>query len=532
METFETIGEKILKMSFVVGRTYMQYRFSPYLWISLLLMFILISLIMFAWKRRSEKSVPYFLLTLILAFVWVTAQAMEIASVNLATKLIWANIVYLPSTAIPVTYFYLALYFVGLEKWIRKRWLQAVTLMIPITFNILLWSNNYHELIRRNVYLDTSENIPVISKSYGPFFWFYAYYNIVLTIVTLIILIRDFRNKNRLQKAQVLSLFWGLLLPACSVCVYISKIFPIRIDPTPMTIGVSSIIISLGIYRYHLFDVISIAHSIIIKEMNTGLIIMNNEGEVLEINPAARDMLNIRLIRQDNAVDTILRTYPDLIELYKNKLSSITEIAIKGQESINYYEVSFKMLSNSKQLPIGWILQIYDITMRKLEEERIKEIAAHDSLTGLINRSRFEKMFDEAKEEAKKSGSALVVAYMDLDDFKLVNDTYGHDVGDALLKNVTDRLKMVLDGKGIISRYGGDEFTILFPIDNDEISLDHISELVSDTLVESMDYNNISIAIKASIGFSVYPKDGESLELLIKQADKNMYAIKRSKKSM
>ena len=510
----------------------MHYRFVPYLWMSLALTIILIFLIRFAFKRYAEKGVPYFLLTLVLAVVWVDAQAMEIAAVDLSAKLFWANISYIPSALIPVVYLYLALKFAGLDKWSKKRWLLTLLLLMPLLYNILLWTNEFHGLIRQNIFLDTSGSISVIGKTYGPVFWIYSVYNYLLTIVTLLILLKGLRVfKNRLERAQLFSLFMGLLLPACSVLLYISKIFPLKIDPSPITIGLSAMIISWSIFRYHLFDLVSFAHSMIIKEMSTGMIILDNAGTVLEINPAAQNMLNISLLQpSNNSIDTVLKSYPRMIEVYKKQVSKINEIFIKTEFGINYCEVSLKRLTNSDDIPVGWIYQIYDVTHRRLEEDKVKEQATHDALTGLINRSYFEKVFSGSLEASRISGTSLVVAYLDLDDFKLINDTYGHDAGDALLRAVAGRLKAVLKSSGIVSRYGGDEFAIMFPSIDDETTLDSIASTISDELEKYIEYDGKQLPVRTSIGFGVFPEDGDSLEVLIKKADETMYEKKRSKK--
>ncbi len=511
----------------------MQYRFVPYLWISIALTVILIFLINFAWKRRSEKSVPYFLLALILAAVWVISQAMEIAAIDLSTKLIWANIMYIPSTLTPVAYFFLAIQFVELDNLRKKRWLPICLLIMPLLLNLLLWTNDYHGLIRQNVFLDTSGSIPVVGKTYGPFFWVYTVYNTSLTIVTLLILIRGLRtSKIRLQRAQIFSLFLGLLLPTCSVCIFVSKIFPFNIDPTPIIIGLSGLIISWGIFRYRLFDIVKIAYSMIIREMCTGLIIIDNEGIVLEINPAAADMLGLS-VRQpvDVPILELLEAFPQLIDLYEQKINITDEVIYEKDNCTNYYEVSLKRLEKSPSAPLGWIMQIYNITKRKLEEEKIRHVASHDVLTGLLNRAHFQLVFSEELAHARMAGSTFAVAYLDLDDFKFINDTYGHEVGDEFLCEVARRLTGILRTSDIIARYGGDEYVILFPNVGEDEKLELISSKIFKAFEKSFLYNNNSMQIKASIGFSVYPRDGNSMDDLINKADKAMYSIKSTEKN-
>ena len=261
------------------------------------------------------------------------------------------------------------------------------------------------------------------------------------------------------------------------------------------------------------------------------MIILDNMGSVLEINPAAQNMLNISLPKPpENSVDLVLNSYPGMIDAYKNQVSKTNEIFIKTESGINYCEVSLKQLNNSNDIPVGWIYQIYDVTRRKLEEDKIKELATHDVLTGLINRTYFEKVFSGSLEAAKMSGISLAVAYLDLDDFKNVNDSFGHDAGDVLLREVSDRLKAVLKGSGIVSRYGGDEFAVLFPSVDGQKTLDNFACAIGEELEKHIEYDGLQIPIRASIGFSIFPQDGDSLDELIKTADKAMYEKKRSNK--
>ncbi len=493
---------------------------------------MLMHLIILVIVRHSQKTAPYFSVILCLSLLWVVFQALEISAVNLQTKIFWANLIYIPSTLNPVAYFFLALHYLGKDKWLKNRWLILALITMPLVCNALLWTNDYHGLMRQSVYLDTSGLIPVVGKTYGPFFWIYSVYNCAVAAMTLIILFRGYRSfENRLQKAQAFSLFLGLLLPALSVCVYISKFLPLKIDPTPIVIGVSSIIISWGIFRYHLFDIISIAHSMVIKEMSTGMLVLDDDGAVLEVNPSAQKLLIISCgANDDKSIYSLLSAHPILLDIYKNKTACIKEIYIKNQSDFTYCEVSFKKLSNKKGAAVGWIFQIYDVTQRKQEENKNRELAMRDSLTGLINRAYFEKIFLNSLAVSAKINSSFAVAYLDLDDFKLINDTLGHNAGDVLLRKVSDALQATLKGAAIASRYGGDEFAILFPSIESRDVLDCYSEKIIDDLEKCIEYNGLHIPIKASIGFGVYPEDGSDMDILLKKADGKMYEMKSSKK--
>ncbi len=167
------------------------------------------------------------------------------------------------------------------------------------------------------------------------------------------------------------------------------------------------------------------------------------------------------------------------------------------------------------------------------EEEAARHVAFYDPLTGLPNRALFHDRLEHGLEQAKRHGRALAVMFLDLDDFKNINDSYGHDLGDRVLQTIAGRLKQNIRGGDTISRYGGDEFLYLLMEFRNEQDIMLVSEKIITAIHAPYDVSvgdlSISLSINASIGISIFPQDGTTADTLIKSADKAMYRAKRDK---
>ncbi|MEW5705838.1 MAG: diguanylate cyclase, partial [Actinomycetota bacterium] len=167
-----------------------------------------------------------------------------------------------------------------------------------------------------------------------------------------------------------------------------------------------------------------------------------------------------------------------------------------------------------------------DITERKETEELLNHMAYYDSLTGLPNRMLLNEKLGRILDRRRHSGKMLAVLYLDLDNFKIINDTFGHDMGDCLLQDLAPRLTSCLRSSDIIARLGGDEFVILLPRIRDEKDAVRIAERIFKVLRAPFVLNGREIYITTSIGISLYPRDGEDARALIKNADTALYWAK------
>ena len=174
---------------------------------------------------------------------------------------------------------------------------------------------------------------------------------------------------------------------------------------------------------------------------------------------------------------------------------------------------------------------IRDITEIKKNEEKLKHQAYFDSLTGIPNRTLFLDRSEIALNQAKRSNEALAVIFIDLDEFKELNDTLGHDAGDVMLKTIAHRFINCARKSDTVSRRGGDEFTILMPrIKNIEDAV-KLAERILLSNKNAISIKEKMVFPKTSIGISIYPHDGDSIETLINNADKAMYYAKESGKN-
>ncbi|MGB8954001.1 MAG: EAL domain-containing protein [Tumebacillaceae bacterium] len=186
-----------------------------------------------------------------------------------------------------------------------------------------------------------------------------------------------------------------------------------------------------------------------------------------------------------------------------------------------------------KTVPIivnGEVIGIYglakDITAKKAKEDQMRRMAFFDILTDLPNRMMFEEQLQKEIEQARVEGQKLAVMFMDLDRFKMINDTFGHGIGDRLLQAVAERLNSCVQRDHAFARISGDEFTLILPNIAEAEDAIHVAQHILDTLERPFMLEGNELFITTSIGISLYPCDGLDIESLVKNADTAMYRAK------
>ena len=187
---------------------------------------------------------------------------------------------------------------------------------------------------------------------------------------------------------------------------------------------------------------------------------------------------------------------------------------------------SINSLCNGRGDIERYIAILYDLTDQKKAQERINYLAHYDILTGLPNRAMFKDRLCHALKLADRQKTMLALLCIDLDNFKQVNDTYGHPAGDELLCRVAKKLQNTLRISDTLSRPGGDEFIILLEQIKDPVSVKTTAEKVVRVLAEPVDVGETEIFLSASVGISLFPDDGPDIDTLVRNADMAMYRSK------
>lgn len=188
-------------------------------------------------------------------------------------------------------------------------------------------------------------------------------------------------------------------------------------------------------------------------------------------------------------------------------------------------------VKNEEGHVINYVGVFADITEVKSSQVRLQELVNHDSLTGLPNRRLLNELLEQAIKRAERENHSLALLFIDLDRFKAVNDTLGHQVGDKLLYEVAGRIKRAVRESDVVARQGGDEFLVVM----DFIESPEVATIVAQKIIHALQIDFMidskEIFIGASVGISVFPKDGKEVDTLVKAADIAMYQVKSQGKN-
>jgi len=267
------------------------------------------------------------------------------------------------------------------------------------------------------------------------------------------------------------------------------------------------------------------------KRASLGGVLKKTERIKATVKKAATELTSVNeVLRQDNvpvqAIKNLLTQNEDVELKVAKAADDLKLVNAQLAEEVAERIVIESELADTK-IDLAEVRE--DLSKSQVKEEEAQQIALQDALTGLPNRVSFEQRLDHGLIQAKRHGWELAVLFIDIDNFKSINDSYGHDLGDKVLLMVANRLQSCVRDEDMVSRWGGDEFVCLLLEVKQDADVTRLAEKMITRIAEACEFNGITLSIRASIGIAIYPADGETADILIKNADTAMYKAKGTK---
>ncbi len=434
----------------------MHFQYIPYIWLLLASAVVGVGLQVYAWRHRTAPGATPFAILCLAASVWAVSNALEMAGTDLPTKLFWANVQYLVYAALPLAWLALVLQCTGRGAWLTPGRL-ALLAVEPAVAVVLAWTSEFHGLIRQNLYLDTAGPFPVIGKIYGPWFWVHVAYSYFLFATCIYLSVAALRRAPRLYRRQTLTILIGFLLPLVSNVLYNLGLSPApRHDLAPAVLGFSAIVVGIGLFRFRLFDIRPIARDTVIDSMNDGMVVLDAQNRIVDLNPAAERILGVTASHAvGRAAEDLFSSWPRLVELCRSPAVVHIELSLDTRDKPHWYDAHISPLIDRHGRPMGQVIVWRDITARKqaevqllrqqrvlaeMEERERMARGLHDSLAQVLS---YANMQAQAARELLTKGQTDTV------------DTYLARLVDATQEAHTDAREYILGVRtGIPSEQG------------------------------------------------------------------------------
>lgn len=427
---------------------------------------------------------------------------------------------YLGATTLPVLLYVFTSNYCGRGPSMRTILLMFV---IPTVSFALMVTNPWHYLFFSAV----TPSSGILKTDFGVYFWaVHTPYCYSLLLICLFMLLMALSRSSRQNRRQIVLFFVSFCIPflvnALSIFGFVGKL-------TPYSFPLFFSIVSYAMFRMQFLGSNPIAYETVFHTIRDGVLILDGNDIIHDINPAAATGLGKKPSEVTGMqVRQAFAAWPQATALYDRDPVNLgcVEVELFGAQRFLQIDSTPITLAISA-IGEGRIVTIRDITDRHQHQLSLEAMAFHDPLTRVANRRKFQEEVERAVESSKETQATFAILYFDLNKFKSVNDTFGHDVGDELLKYVAARVASTLRKPDILARLGGDEFAVLLHGCTED-GIDLVIARVLENVRRPFKVGQTEMIAKLSIGTAFYPQNGRDLDELLRHADNEMYRAKRN----
>lgn len=498
---------------------------------TLSVIFVLI-IIVITWRKRFINGASELFVLLIFMLIWTFGSFAGATASELEDKLFYQNLAQIGVLNIPPSALIFAITYSGvLSSW--KKTIIAASYTLEALFVILIWTDPIHHLIQKSASIINSNGIETLVINTTTLAKVIVGFNYLFLLVSAAIIIYYAITSMKKQQMQILCLIVGVTVPI-TFCFAKTLADDMLWTNVPIS-GVflfSNIFILLGVAKLELLAIEPIARYDLFNIIDKGVIITASDHGIIDVNDTAQ-----RIFAPDHtgsssdlhlSIERRIRdSFSDLYEAIMSCTDNNICFTDHSPEGSFYYTCDIYSVKNKLGKVIGSISVIADNTESKKQSDLLKYNAEHDGLTGTYNCMTF---ITKAKEQMQKrsaddANGRFAMLYFDVDDFKFVNDIYGHACGDYVIRTMCEYVSNVIGDDVLFGRIGGEEFAILiYATDHDEIiSFGESVRRAVETGVFNFEGEIINVTI--SMGISV-GGCSDSPEDLLRKADANLYKAK------
>jgi len=503
-----------------------------------------ISIIVLAvgWPRRKMFGGFLFIGFALSVTEWMIAVTIESFVVEQSTKILWSQIGYIGFIqTVPYLFMFILTY--ALQRKIPGHLVISV-LVIPALTLVVAWTNSLHGWLWSG-FTQGSIKDNILIYHHGFWFWLHTGYLYLLMVIGLVVLIRAIRQATSPFRQQLTIILAGIFFPVITGTVYALGLEPVKgMDITPIGYAITGIFLAWAMLRYQLLDLLPVARATLIEQLQDGVIVLDLNGRVADINRATQKLLG--WTPRDIIGKNINEYFPELPKIFFTSNRPIRrELPLPDSPGI-ILEFQGSSLFNLEKDEVGKLLVVRDVTSRNRAEadlqnanlqlkeqlaknkqlqKKLEQQALHDSLTGLFNR-HIDEILDKEFSRAHRENKPISLAMIDIDHFKLINDKFGHQYGDLLLKAFSQYITSTIRAEDFAARFGGDEILLVFPGMSQENAVDKAEEIRANFTNLPVKSGDNQVATTITIGVATYPRNGKNVDEVIRSADWALYAAK------
>jgi signal transduction histidine kinase/CheY-like chemotaxis protein len=323
---------------------------------------------LYARQRRATVGALAFMRLALLVAAWTLTYALELAGSSASVKVFWAKLQYLSIASTPLAWLIFTLHYTDKGGWITRRKLVAL-LILPTLTVLLAFTNEAHGLIWSQIDVGVAGRFMPLEVGHGPWFWVYVIFSYVLMLLGSTVLVQGILRSPQLYRRQAAGLLLSAAAPWVGNALYVFRLNPFHpLDLTPFAFAVSALVLGWSLFRFRLLDLVPVAYSTIVKGMRDGIIVLDTQNRLADLNPAAERILGERaggMLGQP--VERLLADQPGLVAACRGVTEARMEIALGDGPALRNYDVQIALLDRRSQLN-GRLVILHDVTERKQAE--------------------------------------------------------------------------------------------------------------------------------------------------------------------